>query len=382
MLKFLRGKKITKRILWASALSIAIGTIIWQADNSAKNKRLNSPVSINNNVQIAAGDFAKNLKNAQVWLFLNYFNQPDIFNKIKDDEQLLSQLAYQNLVLKNIAQREKITVSNKEVVNSISTFPLFNNKGKFNNKTYRNILKYNLDIIPRDFEEGVRNFIVISKLKENITKNVAVSEDELAEFYKNENEKVKLSYILIDKNTFKDDITVTENEIDAFYNNNKILFKDEEKEKASPDIANLIKNEKSAEFIAKKTAELYNELKSGNTGLAGLVKKHNLKLNKTELISRYDTIEGIGETYQIVENAFRLKPKEVSEPIKIKNDFMIIEPIEFKSLDEAEFKKTKEDYKNKALLTKKARFFDNWLKSVPINYSIDIEPENPGQPLR
>ena len=355
---------------------IILSFIPWQAGNLSKKRKLNVRVSIGDDIRIPSEDFVKSLKDAEVGLFLNYFNQPELLDKLRADRQLLNQLAYQNLILKNITKREKIAVSDREVAKLISTHPLFNRKGVFDNKQYENILKYNLGLMPRNFEESIRNFLVNAKLKENITRDVTVAEEELLWLYKNEYEKVKFSYISIDKNRLKDEIAVSENEIDSFYDRNKILFKGEEKEKLSPDIENLIKNEKIIEFVNKKAAELYNELKVGSISLEELAKRHNLKLHNTELISRYDNIDEISETYKIVEMAFKLKPGQVSNPIETSNGFAIIEPIEFKFINNDEFEKEKEDYKDKALSMKKTRVFDNWLKDIAINYSFDVDPEN------
>ena len=375
MLKFLRKKKTVKRIFWVAALLIIPGFITLQVGNLSKNGKLNNRVSVGDNIQISSEDFAKSLKDAEVGLFLNYFNQPEVLDKLKTDRELLSQIAYQNLILKNITKREKIAVSDREVIKFISAHPLFNRNGEFDNKLYEHILKYNLGLMPRYFEESARSFLANSKLKEDITKNVAVSEKELLGFYKNEYEKIRFSYILIDQNSLKDEILVSENEINSFYDRNKILFKGEEKEKVSSYIANLIKNEKSIELVDKKAAELYNESKVDDINLEELAKRHNLKLHNTEFISRYDNIDEIVETYKIVEMAFKLKPGQVSNPIEIKNGFAIIEPMEFKFINEGEFEKEKENYKNKALSIKKMGIFDNWLKSIAINYSFDADPE-------
>lgn len=373
MLKFLRKKKTVKRIFLVTALLIIPGFITLQAGNLSKKGKLNNRVNIGGNIQISSEDFAKSLKDAEVGLFLNYFNQPEVLDKLKADRQLLNQVAYQNLILKNITKREKIAISNREVIKFISTHPLFNRNGEFDNKLYKHILKYDLGLMPRDFEESARSFLANSKLKEDITKDAAVSEEELLRFYKNEHEKIRFSYILIDQDSLKDEIIVSENEINSFYDRNKILFKEEEKEKASSYIANLIKNEKSIEFANKKTAELYNESKVDNISLEELSKRHNLKLHNAEFISRYDNIDEIVETYKIVELAFRLKPGQVSNPIEIRNGFTIIEPIEFKFINDDEFEKEKEDYKNKVLLIKKTGIFDNWLRDIAANYSFDAD---------
>lgn len=381
MLKILRKKKIVKRVLWGITIVLIPSFLAWQAGARYKKGKLTRAINIGEHIRISSQEFAKNLKDAEVGLFLNYFNQPEIMDRFKSDKQLLIEGAYRNLILKSIAKRADIRVPDKEVVKFISAHPLFNKKGKFDNKLYNRILQYTLGLMPRHFEESVRSFLVNSKLKDEFTKDVTVSEEDVLLLYKNEQEKVKLCYISIDKNELKDTVMVSEDEIASFYDSNKIFFKEKisprvnPEEKLSASIAGLIKNEKARESAQKKAAELYDELKTGNIRLEELARRHNLKPQTTEFVSRYDNIEGIGQTFKIVETAFNLKEGNALNPIEIKDGFVIIEPVEFQPINTDEFEKEKEDYRENALAIKRMRIFDNWIKDIAVNYSFDIAAE-------
>ncbi|MGB2706354.1 MAG: SurA N-terminal domain-containing protein, partial [Candidatus Omnitrophota bacterium] len=138
-------------------------------------------------------------------------------------------------------------------------------------------------------------------------------------------------------------------------------------------ITGLIKDEKAKGLALKETDKLYEEAKSGEMTLAVLSEKHGLKLGRTGFISRFDYIEGIGESYAIVDDAFKLKKDEISKPIEVRKGYALIEPVGFHSIDEEKFEKEKDTYRNKVLAAKKMKALQDWFLKQRANSTLTVD---------
>ncbi|UCD55327.1 MAG: peptidylprolyl isomerase [Candidatus Omnitrophota bacterium] len=474
-----------KKILWVLAVIIIFAFVLWGAQRPAGRRLPYKYIGTIEGKKISIDEFVKSAQDIQIRLFLSYFDQPEALDKFQKDRIFLNRLAWENLMIKIKAEKDKITVSDEEVVGFITKHPLFARGDAFDDKLYKYILTNNLGMSPRAFEESVRTFLVITKYKTDIIKNITASDNELRQFYKNESEKARLSYIVIDKESFKEKTEVSKNEINDFYEKNKEHFKEPEKvvlqyiafphkeegtkEKALEDlkrayeklkrrprdmekicrdlnlsvtemppfsrdetvrgiegagniniisfklrplvdilpaisedeigtsyiirakerippriksegevssyIIGVIKDEKAMLLAEREADKLYEEVKTKNVGLKNIAKNYNLELHRTDFISRFDYIEEVGESYKIVTDAFKLKPGELSRPIKARKGFVLVEPIKFLLIDEEKFEKEKENYRNKVLSIKKLKAIDDWLAKIKAASSLDVDLE-------
>ncbi|OGW76132.1 MAG: hypothetical protein A2Z72_01225 [Omnitrophica bacterium RBG_13_46_9] len=471
MLNFLRKKKIAKRILWALAIIIIPAFVIWGAGSLSKQDSSDQYIGSIDGKKISVDKFIESIKDVQIGLLLSYFNQPQILSKIQNDRKFLNRFAWENLIIWNMANKERTSVSDKEVVGFVTRHPLFVRDGSFDNRIYNYILKNNLGINPRAFEESVRKFLINTKYRAGIVKNVTVSDEELRKAYKNEFEKAKVYYILIDKSDFKAGVNISEDEIGAFYEKGKDRFiepekvllqyisfphKEEgEKQKALADlkaayeklkarprdmekvaqklgleiketpafsqdeivpeigsakeisgisfrmrplldilpiisedergvsyiirvkekilsrlktvdearlfIMETLKDEKALALAGERAQSLYEEAAESGISLKELAQKHSLELLQTDFVSRFDYVQGVGESYEITEDAFALGAGKTSAPIQTRKGFVLIEPLEFQFIDEGKYEMEKENYRDKILAAKKMKALQDWL---------------------
>ena len=94
-------------------------------------------------------------------------------------EEDLKAQAWDRLVLINEAKRLKIKASDKEVVELIERYPFFNRNGKFDNNLYKETLQYIFHSQARVFEEEQRQNIIISKLYQEVTSKVSLSQEDI-----------------------------------------------------------------------------------------------------------------------------------------------------------------------------------------------------------
>ena len=121
MLNILRRKKIKKRILWALAIIIIPAFVFWGAGSLTKRPLSSKYIGMIDGEKIPFDDFVKSMQDTQVSLFLNYFNQPEILRRFRNDRAFLSGLSWENLIIKERAKKDKVSVSDEEVINFIQS---------------------------------------------------------------------------------------------------------------------------------------------------------------------------------------------------------------------------------------------------------------------
>jgi len=138
-------------------------------------------------------------------------------------------------------------------------------------------------------------------------------------------------------------------------------------------ITGVLKDEKAKLLAEKEADKIYEEAKSGKRTLKKLAKKYKLKPARTKLITRFDYIEGIGESYAIVDDAFKLKAGEISKPIGVRKGYALIEPVGFHLMDEEEFEKEKDDYRNRLLAIKKMKALRGWFSKTGAGTTLNVD---------
>lgn len=98
----------------------------------------------------------------------------------------LERQAWDWLLLTKAARRARIRVSDREVIEELHRWPLFQRDGSFEPKTYQFVIRYSLGTTPRAFEEEVRDQLAVAKLLDRIAGAVEVTEEELRAAYREE----------------------------------------------------------------------------------------------------------------------------------------------------------------------------------------------------
>jgi peptidyl-prolyl cis-trans isomerase D len=250
-----------------------------------------------------------------------------------------------------------------------SMMPQLYQNGKFVGRdVYAQILSQQMNMTIPEFEENVRKQILLTRLENFVLEGVAVGDREVEQAYRRRHEKIKVDYISISPADFRSKVSVSREEMLAYFNANKSTFQIGEKRdvglivveegavaetlrltdeelrriyQSEPDRFRtpervkvrhiLLKTtEKSEEEKAKakaKAEELLKQLKSG-ADFAALAKAHSedagTKENGGDLgwITRGQTVENFEKT------AFSLKPNELSGVISTEYGYHILQVLE------------------------------------------------------
>ncbi len=130
------------------------------------------------------------------------------------------------------AQELGFSVSDEELSESIRTNPSFQQDGKFIGlDNYRNLIRQALNMSVGDFEKGYKEELLVQKIVELINNSAKITDDQLYNLYKVENENINLYYISFQPDEFSNSAAVSEGEISEYYEKNKEQFLTDEERK-------------------------------------------------------------------------------------------------------------------------------------------------------
>ncbi len=220
MLSALRHKSFSKIVLWFIA-SIIIVSFVFFGTAVRLTNMFNSAGKIYGQ-DVPAEDFQNAYNDSRDQAIMMYGDQ---FFKIQSMLDLETE-AWNRLILTHEAKKQNIKVNDQDVVNAIVAMPFFQTEGRFDRYKYNELLK-NRSVFgrkPKDFENGVRNQLLIRKLLENAVAPAQVTSDELRKEYTLRKEKITISYVLFNAADFAKDQKLTDDELKKFYDQNQGQF--------------------------------------------------------------------------------------------------------------------------------------------------------------
>lgn len=386
MLKILRHKNVSKLVLWAILILILPAFVLWGVGNLSRSKDGGPKfVGTINNKKVSFDDLAASMHSIRTQIILSYFNQPQISEVFLKNNMLLAKLAWDRLVMLREARKYRFKISDRDVINYIKSHPMFSRNGQFDERMYQYILRYNIGLAPRDFEEMMREHVMIQRMNDSLTKDIKVSDEDILNEYKKDTEKFKISYAIADLDTFKPKVSVDDTAVRDYYEKNKAMFATPTgKPAVFEEIKETIKShlvEQEAIMLSLKYAEdIYKKVNetSGTTNKSfeDIVSEFGLKTAQSPFFGKTDYIEGVGEATRIADAAVKLKPGEISAPIETRKGFMVFKMLEVEKFDEEKFKKDKELYTTKALERKKNAFLEKWLTGLILKAKLNINFED------
>ena len=292
-----------KKILWILLILIVPAFVFWGANRRGKNKVQYAGTIYGR--KVLPEEYYAALHNTQV-LFLISLGR-DYLNSINTED--LVDYTWQNLLILAKAEKEKITVSDEEVIKKIRSFALLNNQeGKFSKEKYLTILQ-NLKILPGQFEEFLKDQIKIDKLKERIQEDATVTEEELLEQYKIENEEARIKYVFIDLENIKTTIKPENEQLQDYFEKNKEKFRVPPKVK----IAYILLKDEDRRIL-EDVAQQMQDKKSLNE----ISKILGLEITESGFFSINEPIEGLGWDSKISEQAHKAESGLIQGPLQSK----------------------------------------------------------------
>lgn len=179
MLKLLRNKKTAKKIWIGLAIIIMPAFVFWGFGGAPHDKDESRYLGSISGKKITPLEFNSSLSAVRNMAIMQYGEN---LREIEKTLNLEAQ-AWQRLALLEAAKKFKIKATDQEVIKQIENYPFFMRQGKFDSKTYNELLRYTFHIQARAFEEQARQNIIIYKLYNKVTDGITVDDKETREGY-------------------------------------------------------------------------------------------------------------------------------------------------------------------------------------------------------
>jgi peptidyl-prolyl cis-trans isomerase D len=139
-------------------------------------------------------------------------------------EQRVGQQLVQQQVLVGEAEKMGIRATNDDVIQALQKPPyaeiFFPNGQYIGDDRYADILATRANMTVPEFEDGVKQNIVLQRLESLITAGVMVSDQEVRDSYRKENIKIKFDYAVISSDDLRKGINPSDSDLEAFFKKN------------------------------------------------------------------------------------------------------------------------------------------------------------------
>ncbi len=153
------------------------------------------------------------------------FNLEERFNF---PEMALEQIVRQ-VLLRRMAEREHLDVTDAELYESIATIPAFQEEGRFDPNRYLAVLRQQVPpIVPKVFEEQQREALLGEKVYNLVNASVMVTDAEVVDAYERDNEQAAARYVTLIPSLFTDQVSLTDEELQAHYETQRDRYQNPE----------------------------------------------------------------------------------------------------------------------------------------------------------
>ncbi|MFH0826830.1 MAG: SurA N-terminal domain-containing protein [Candidatus Omnitrophota bacterium] len=330
MLKFLRHKKTAKKIWIGLAVIIVPAFVLWGSGSLIRSRQEQTYAGILFGKKISFLEF-RDAFNAQKASALIQFGE-----KLSEVEPQLNleALAWERLMLLYEAKSRKIRATDKEVVDFLQNLPFFRHDGKFDTKTYNQIVQYVFQTQPRIFEEQTRQNIILSKLYKQVTDPVFVTDEEVKKEYELAYEEFSISYITASPEDFTKDVTLSEQNLKDYFVKNTLSFK-------QPVSFNL-------DYIEVESEDQINQVMmrlKKHEDLQKIAEDLGTAVKQTGKFSQTEPIPGIGWSAEIMALISKLSVGQHSPPVRMDNNYFLLKLKERKEGFIPDFEEVKEKVK-------------------------------------
>ena len=139
-------------------------------------------------------------------------------------EQALAQLINTEILVQEAANLG-LEVGEDELRDAIAALPDFQIDGRFNKTRYLETLQM-VGLKPSDFENEQRRQMLATKVLDIVRSGVHVTDAEIEQYFKFENDRVTLRFIRVPRANFATEVTFTEADVTAYYDENQERFRE------------------------------------------------------------------------------------------------------------------------------------------------------------
>ena len=149
----------------------------------------------------------------------------DVLRSLGVHRQVLQQLVNQYSALAE-AERLGLEVTDAEIRQAIINLPLFQEDGRFvGEERYRQALQFQRPpVTTAQFEEEIRRDLLVRRLQSAVTDWVGVTDEELEAEYRRRNERVSVNVVTFRGDDFRDEVEATDSDVELLYDEESLTY--------------------------------------------------------------------------------------------------------------------------------------------------------------
>ncbi len=354
--------KKMRRMLFVIALFIIPPFVLWGVSSAIRSERQYRIGKIGHQT-IVLPIWRRAFEHMQAEMSLRYGQNARQMYKPQD----LKPMAWERLMLLYDAKRKHIKATDDEVAQKISEYEFLKGPdGKISMQAYSNLVR-SIGLNEKEFEELIREDLIIRKLFDSITKGVSITDQEIRDAFLEKEEKISFLYDKVLNKDFIDKVEVEDKEIEEYYQEHKddylepVSIKVKYLEISLPNVKKITAVEKkdienyykthSQEFTGKKLSDveeqIYAKLEERNAkermdkivewfskhkvkDLDVSAKKFGLSAQTTPFYSARKLLPQLGWIPPFYTKAFSMDVNQVSDVFDYKDSYYVFQVIEKK----------------------------------------------------
>ena len=313
-----------------------------------------------------------------------------------------------NQLLVNEAHQNKLLISDLQAQREIISTPAFMQDNQFSNEQFKFVIQQ-AGLTEELYLRLVKKELLINQLVASLTSSEFLTKQELGMYESMMNEVRDISLIKVKLDKIRDQITISDAELQQYYDTNNALFKSDEKVAleylklsiddyksavSDQDLKQAYQNEMSTfkpenvyglshiqlnesefssdEGLKEQLAVVLSELKKGQFTFADLAKKYSNDLGSKNLGGKLGQGKASLFPEAFINAVDQLKEGQYTQPIKIDSAYHIIKLDTFKEDTPPSFADRKDALANEIMLAKAEPLFNGdqeRLKDLAFNFS-------------
>jgi peptidyl-prolyl cis-trans isomerase D len=227
MLDIMRRKKRLKFVLWVVIFALSLGMLLFFVPGQ------NMGISgLDTYAASVDGDdiSIKELNDAYKRMMDSYSQggrnklDPELLKQLGIDRQALDTLISLR-VMNHAAKKLGLIVTPQEVRDAVENNPNFQDRGVFVGvERYKAVLESN-NITVTQFELGMQNMLLASKLRDIIGDSLAVSDRQTRDQFIRDNVEAQVSFVILKRDDVRKKIKPSENDLRAYFDSHKDRYK-------------------------------------------------------------------------------------------------------------------------------------------------------------
>jgi peptidyl-prolyl cis-trans isomerase D len=225
MLDVLRKRKRSWVIVFLIGVIVIVFTLFYGTGPGLNQSRLEPVAEVNGEI-ITRQEFEV-LYQRMVQFYSDLFKSnftPETLENLNLRSAAVNELVQKHLMLQE-ARRLGLEATDNELREAIARTPELQVDGRFSRLRYLEVLRLNR-LTPDQFEAEQRELLAIQKLSDTIQDTVHVTEAQVWDQYRLEQEKIKLDFIRLPASNFTPQVEVTEREVQEYYGQSKEALKE------------------------------------------------------------------------------------------------------------------------------------------------------------